>query len=317
MDAVNLSRCVTPTLARSASLAADRKIWEALGGQTLSEYTATQAILPGAVEGGTSLGTIVAHCIERYFEIFDEVDDPTEVSGMPLTGMPAVQIVRAQSPDGGSVDGLAGSVSVSASASASRHSPSGSVQSYPSFVDDESSIDDAMLVMPVGSSMATNSEPGPSAWAAGAGPNAAKYRPARHRAGRSKDLSAAPPPSSFAAPAPTPGPNAGGARSVVGYATYVRPSARANAQKARSTISIEKGGPLGSGSGSGGGMGGGVGKGSIAVGRGTTRKGSGSAVEAMGVTASGFFTAPAGTPGDSERRDESSLSPPAPGPPRP
>jgi Rho GTPase-activating protein 1 len=47
-------------------------------------------------------------------------------------------------------------------------------------------------------------------------------------------------------------------------------------------ISIEKGGPAGT-----------VGKkGTITIGRGTTRKSSGAAVEALSVTAAGFFSPP-------------------------
>ena len=57
--------------------------------------------------------------------------------------------------------------------------------------------------------------------------------------------------------------------------------------KARSAISVEKNGssPIGNAS---------LRRGSITIGKGATRKGSGAAVEAVGITASGFFAPPGG-----------------------
>ena len=61
--------------------------------------------------------------------------------------------------------------------------------------------------------------------------------------------------------------------------------AYASTNKAKSMYSIENG------TGTAGGR-----KGSISVGRGTTRKSSGAGVEAIGITAEGFFSAPSSAP---------------------
>jgi Rho GTPase-activating protein 1 len=124
--------------------------------------------------------------------------------------------------------------------------------------DEDEDIDDAMLVMPLG--------PG--------SPSAAQTTfktPHRTGASRSSTLSAAR--SLHAAPAD-------GSVRTAGMGTVGK-------SRARSLVSVERAGPPGSGSRSG----------SIAVGRGTVRgKASGAGVSAIGVTASGFFTAPREAP---------------------
>ncbi|KAG9315979.1 hypothetical protein JVU11DRAFT_3637 [Chiua virens] len=132
--------------------------------------------------------------------------------------------------------------------------------------DDEDSIDDAMLVMPIG--------PGGNAGSSW------------NREGRTLNPAMASCPGSAATPAfpyqprqrKTPSP-AVGVRSVINDPNF------ATRSRARSTLSIEK---IGNGVGTG--------RGSISIGRGTLRKASGSGVEAMGITAGGFFTPPASPP---------------------
>ncbi|KAH7923341.1 hypothetical protein BV22DRAFT_1036424 [Leucogyrophana mollusca] len=201
-----------------------------------------------STEAKTTLGAVIKLCIQRYYEIFDEVRDPAE----------AVQrSVRSPSPP-----------------SSSASSSSGPKQPRPlSLNGDDDDIDDAMLVMPIGpsttggpSSMATSERTINLGGGSGGG---ISYQP-RQRKG----------------PVNASG-SGGGVRSVNtdtingnggGYSYASR-------SRARSTISIE-----------GGGNGGGFGRGSISIGKGTMRKSSGAAVEAVGVTAGGFFSPPGTAP---------------------
>jgi len=172
---------------------------------------------------------IVKLCIQRYYEIFDEVQDRSEA--LP----PARSFTEddVASSDSSSPRVMAAPTMGSATKrlSALSHSTSNP--------DDDESIDDTMLVMPVGS---TAGAP-PSTW----GP-----------------MSRGRPRSELSSPAHT-----------LGYAA--RAAGPGQVHGARSTISIEKtSGTI-------------RGKGSVSIGRGTVRKAGGAGVEALGVTASGFF----------------------------
>ena len=124
MDAYNLSRCVTPTLARSNNVGVDIKIWATPGGPSMQNSAPQPVTL---APGSMTLGIIIVQCIDHYFEIFDEVPDRTEARPMPAAS------VEHQRND--------------------RHTASLSLPSgRNSYIDDEDSIDDAMLVMPVGPS---------------------------------------------------------------------------------------------------------------------------------------------------------------------
>lgn len=253
MDASNLAICVAPTLVCSKSIIVDLEICKVTTASSMSTSGSQSNIQRPTSTSSNTLGNIIVLCIQRYYEIFDELPDRTEAR--PISN-----------------------ASGQRSDSASRHSSSPSDLSSnkrdSSFFNDEDDIDDAMLVMPLGPNASGSRVPSspPSAWAPGAGPSAAKYKP-RHRTAKSKDSQ------DFNGQATT-------VRSMhtMGVATngggYASPSGRA-----KSTISIEKGGVPGTSR-----------RGSIAIGRGTTRKGSGSAVETIGVTANGFFTAPASAP---------------------
>ncbi|CAK5266962.1 unnamed protein product, partial [Mycena citricolor] len=161
------------------------------------------------------------------------------------------------------------SASSSASSSAYEYRPPSprrqSVRSAHSQNDDED-LDDGMLVMPIGPGSPMAASP-PSAWGSSS-PNGhsngqGTFRP-RHRTTLSG------------------GGSLGGTRSIMsGGGAF-------GSVRSRSLISVEKGsGPMGVGT---------VGKrGSIAIGRGTT-KASGAAVEAVGITAEGFFAPPVSSP---------------------
>lgn len=127
-----------------------------------------------------------------------------------------------------------------------------------SIIDDED-INDEMLVMPLGPSGRNRGDSTASSPPTAWGNNGSS--PLSHRHSSSKDWKSV---------------AASGNGNGNGYGTQ---------GKAKSMISIEKGGE------------GTMRKGSIAIGRGTVRgKGSGSGVEAMGVTAAGFFSAPDAPP---------------------
>ncbi|KAF7364686.1 Rho GTPase-activating protein 8 [Mycena venus] len=208
-----------------------------------------------AAEGKTTLGTVVKLCIQRYFEVFDEVHDRTEALSPPRALGESSESSSTSSTSGGDARRF-------------------SVRSQ----NEDEDIDDEMLVMPIG--MASPTGPPPSAWGAAANTSAgtSTWR-ARHR-------------SMGSGAASTMTGNGGGARSVLsnGGGAY-----GSTAGRTRSLVSVEKGSAA-AGTGT-------VGrKGSIAVGRGTTRKASGAAVEAVGITASGFFSAPISSPGEEPTR---------------
>ncbi|KAJ7174037.1 CDC42 rho GTPase-activating protein [Mycena crocata] len=263
MDAHNLAVVLCPNLVASKTNPA-RDVWMCgvPGGPALfarapspSPKLPTGSNAAALAEGRTTLGTVVKLCIQRYFEVFDEVRDRTEA--LP----PRAPHSHAES-----------SASSSASSTSDFRAPSPrrqSVRSAQSQNEDED-IDDAMLVMPIGMEHGQNGNGNghvhgaaspPSAWGIAAAGQNSTFRP-RHR--------------STLSGAATTGNNT---RSVISGGGGVYGSSRA-----KSLVSVEKGAAGGVGT---------VGrKGSISVGRGTTRKASGAAVEAIGITAEGFFSAP-------------------------
>ncbi|KAF9013087.1 hypothetical protein BDQ17DRAFT_1396266 [Cyathus striatus] len=223
MDAHNLAVVITPNLVKGSNPARDVMMCAVPGGPVLFAPAPTQSLSSSITssssgsEGKTTLGAIVKLCIDRYYEIFDEIRDRSEAI-LPRT-VPA---------DGG--EGRR---------------------------DDESEdIDDTMLVMPLGPTHRSmksiqhggGSVPVPS-WATNGNTlNANKNR--------SRSSSSSPSPAhSF---------------------SHNNGSAYANntvAARARRSITIGR-----------------------SAGGGTVRKSSGAAVEAHGVTASGFFSPPKGAP---------------------
>ena len=217
---------------------------------------------PLELDGGTTtFGQIFQLCIERYYEVFDDIPDRTEALSDDAQELVIDHSTFFRTP------------------SPSLKSP----QSYrrDSMIDDDEDIDDAMLVMPLGPSASSKSQntstappsqaPPPSAWSASQGtsstlvnpPYKPRVRPT-HSNVASRDLT--------------------GSRSMHSATnTY----GSAIGRSARSMISIEKYDRQGTVT---------ARKGSITVGRGTSKKSSGSGVEAMGITASGFFAPPPSAP---------------------
>lgn len=229
---------------------------------TLSRPTSTATLaqlqsLPEA-EGKTTLGIVIALCIRRYYEIFDEVVDRHE----------AVAPWRAMRSHGRLTDGAS--------------SESGSPR-QPTYVlgdgDDEDDIDDEALFMSVG--IENKSQPhlsapsgAPSAWGSIPPPHLAK----RYKSTLSNGNDAR---STYN----------DSSSSVSAYNGPQRSShIHTGNSKARSMVNVESS-ALSSTHGSGG-----TRRGSITIGRSTTRKGSGAAVEAVSVVAGGFFTSPTSEP---------------------
>ena len=225
MGAHNLAIVLCPNLVSGSSPAKDIAMCTLPGGPAL--HPELTAGLPSPPQGRTTLSLIVKLCIQRYYEIFDEVQDRSEA--LPPTRSFTEEDVTSSS---------------SSSPRVVYGAPIGNPTkrlSALSGLDDDESIDDTMLVMPTGGAP-------PSTW----GPINAGSGMSRGR------------PRSELSPVHT-----------LGYA--VRAAGSGQVHHARSTISIEK---------TNGTM---RGKGSVSIGRGTVRKAGGAGVEALGVTASGFF----------------------------
>ncbi|KAI0315610.1 hypothetical protein OF83DRAFT_1131219 [Amylostereum chailletii] len=256
MDAHNLAIVLCPNLVSSSSPARDIMMC-AVGGGVVLPPSLNGGAPPPQHEGRTTLGMLIKLCIQRYYEVFDEVEDRSEALPLPRTP-------DGDAPSSGSSSPRMPNAQFKRMSVLSKGSSNRDSRGF----DDDESIDDAMLVMPIG--------PGggpPSSWAgAGSttvGPGA--FRP-RHRTGLSGGGSRG---SSSAAKSMHTMGNGAGNGGVGGGA------------RAHSTISVENGTMR---------------RGSISVGRGTTRKASGAAVQAIGVTASGFFSAPPGAPPVPSRR---------------
>ncbi|KAK0457422.1 uncharacterized protein EV420DRAFT_1629839 [Desarmillaria tabescens] len=218
MDAHNLAVVLTPNLVSGTNPVKDVMMCTIPGGPAVfqSSVQSNPAVL---AESKTTLGM-------RYYEIFDEVRDRTEA--LPL---------RLPQEDS---RGSSGASSLLSSPKAPVHVLQND--------DEEDSIDDEMLVMPIGPAHGHHPNPSisgpPSAW------NGSTFKP-RHRStlsgssGKVKSM-----------------PDGGGGGG--GYQTVTT--------KARSMISIESGN------------------------RGRIGKLLGRGVEAIGITAEGFFTAPVTAP---------------------
>jgi Rho GTPase-activating protein 1 len=248
MDAHNLAIVLCPNLIAGSNALRDVSICSVPGGRTMHD---SQKPMPVAPEGKSTLGMVIKLCIQRYYEVFDEVHDRSEA-------IPGQNASHVESPTSSEVSSTTGSLQPN------RELPN----------DDDEDIDDAMLVMPIGPNrthVAGSIQNGaPSAWGAPAIP----YKPRLRRATTS-------PPKRDARSMHTMSERSNGHGNGNGNNGQIY----ATINRARSLISIEK---VGTGT-----VGG---RGSIAVGRGTSRKSSGAGVEAIGITAEGFFTAPSSAP---------------------
>lgn len=259
MDAHNLAIVICPNLVKSSDPMQDVLLCSVPSGPSMSSTPSTTAAPADAVptsstetsDGGTTLGSIVKLCIQRYYEIFDEVHDRAE----------AVSPSTRRSPSPPSSEGSSGLQLKQARPLSLRS--------------DDEDIDDAMLVMPIGpsgSGAAVSNENLASVWGGGgADANVFPYQPRRRKF-----------------PATNEARNGGGSNgNGIGFVNDESRNGAGHRHRspARSTISIEH---LGSAFGSR--------RGSISIGHGTLRKTSGSGVEAMGITADGFFTPPSTVP---------------------
>lgn len=254
MDAHNLAIVLGPNLLAGSNPIQDVMLCSVPGGPSLGGAPRTPSSPP--TEARNTLGAILKICIQRYYEVFDEVPDRSE----------AVPLARSTLKDSSLVP------SESSSASGS---PEPTNRPHSHHTDDDS-LDDGMLVMPIGpshdfkSQQAADGAAGvpPSAWGSPTDGGPAPYK-VRRRPNK---------PTAAVRSMHTPG----GDKNVASGHGF--PSSNS---KARSMISIDKGSTLG---------GPGSRVGSISVGRGTMRKSAGSGVEAISITAAGFFAAPDNAP---------------------
>ena len=236
MDAHNLTIVLCPNLVSSSNPIRDVMMCATSNAPTqFPGASPSLSSSTNSLESKTTLGSVIKLCIQRYYEVFDEIQDRSEAVAPPT-----------------STDETA---SVSSSGSSSPKPAR-----FPAFLDDDEEIDDEMLVMPIGPAGSRAQGVAPSAWS---------YKP-RHRNTLSKSSSASGLRSMHAADAKSN--TSGNGSGAVG--------------KAKSMISIERGTT---------GVAGGR-KGSISIGRGTTKKSVGSGVEAINITASGFFAPPQSAP---------------------
>ncbi|PPQ95284.1 hypothetical protein CVT26_014858 [Gymnopilus dilepis] len=259
MDATNLAIVVCPNLVKSSNPMRDVMMCSVpLYGHTSTSTLAstrppvTQPNSAESMEGKTTLGMVIAFCIRRYYEIFDEVVDRSEA-------VAPWRALRNQGFDGGS-------------------SGSGSPTQATYVLGDEEDDEDLPANGDAGFGQAGPSVSSDTSFCSNAHMGTQRYGTKRHKNTLSNASSSKVARSMF---------NDSSASSAAPSAW----SGTVRNGKAKSVINIEGGhseGPLGTGTVRKGGT--------ISVGRGTTRKGSGAAVEAVSVVAEGFFTPPAGAP---------------------
>jgi Rho GTPase-activating protein 1 len=249
MDSHNLAVVLCPNLVASGDPAKDVAICAVPGIKTMSG-----AAPFSPTPGQATLGMVIKICIERYYEIFDEVRD------------------RSEPVDASHLDPNVGDVTPSSGNSSPDPAQYDDAEEHPSVLEEEEEeIDDAVLVMPLGpsSSNSTGNLKGKgnstaalsAATAAGSNP---PYEP-RHRKKKSQ-----------------PNMRSSTSTHASAYTAASGPSPNhvyTSQGKAKSTISIGSTSFKNK-------------HGTISVGRSTKGKSVGSGVEAMGVTAAGFFSSP-------------------------
>jgi len=238
MDAHNLAIVFTPNLIKSSNPIRDVQMC------TIPSFSGSASSSKDS--HSPTVGLIIKVCIERYFEIFDEVQDRSEA-------IPAAPVDNDE-------------------------------HATPQVSDDDD-LDSPMLVMPVRPSslprIVTNSRLPPSAWGSGTnGNDDLSYKPRQQTRNRRVPSShhdfdnASPVAESFSSGA-----------AIRSVATGGTSAPFPSISKSRSMISIEKNsGPMSPS---------GTRRGSIRLGsrtsKGTIGKSAGAAVEALGITAAGFF----------------------------
>jgi Rho GTPase-activating protein 1 len=250
MDATNLAMMVTPNLLKGSNPVRDimmSSVPVRTAGMGMSAGTAISTFAPesseqsGNAEGKTTLGMVIAFCIRRYYEVFDEVTDRSEAVAPWRTIETAAGGAMGEDASGTYVLGEDEDLDDELSDIHANAGPSNRLSAAFKRHRQKNSVESNTLSTSVRSFYEGSTGTSPSAWNTRFPPNL--------------------------------------------YAT-----ATTNG-KARSVISIEN--AAGSASAIGNAT---LRRGSITIGKGAARKGSGSAVEAVSVTASGFFAPPAGAP---------------------
>jgi len=231
MDSLNLAIVICPNLVKGSNPARDVAMVSVPGTPAFFDRPSSDDGNGTNPQGErrATLGMVIALCIRRYYEIFDETMDPSE----------AVPPWRTLHHDNLSASGAAPG------------SPEQPMYVLSNEGEDEEDLDDDRLQKSVSPPASYNPSP-----------------PKRHKTTLSSESNSR---SIHTRIGETNG--SIGSNGYVPYPTY---------GKAKSMISIENGGASSNGSRTR--------KGSITIGRGTTRKSSRASVEAIGVTAEGFFS---------------------------
>ena len=245
MDALNLAIVICPNLLKGSNQARDVAMVSVPGTPAFFDRPSSNDGNGKNPQGErpATLGMVIALCIRRYYEVFDEVMDPSEA-------VPAWRALHG--------DTLRG--------------PEQPMYVLSNEGEEEEDLDDDKLQKRVSPPL---SWVGASSASSNSVSSSTLPPPKRHRSTLSSGSNSEINPPTRSMHTLIGETNGSIRTSDVQYPTY---------GKAKSTISIENTGASSNESGT---M-----KGSITIGRGTTRKGSGANVETVGVTAGGFFSAP-------------------------
>lgn len=262
MGDYNLAIVLTPNLVKGSNPMRDVAVCAVAGVPAIPN---TNTASPNPQEGRTTLGTIIALCIRRYYEIFDELRDPAEPIGSPS----------------GSSHGHSQPSFLSSQMSSLSPLSTPSEASYVIHDPTDDDLDDDDLDMP------------PSAGYSHRRGNSSHLQRQQQQSIQNGSGVGSPPSawSATGAVATSSGkrhrstPSAGTAQTIMADSKSIQgPGGVPTHGRAKSLVSVEKGSGLP-----------GHRKGTISIGRGT-KKTSGAAVEAMGVTAEGFFSPPKEAP---------------------
>jgi Rho GTPase-activating protein 1 len=246
MDAANLAIVFCPNLVSSGDVMRDVQICKVPGvSSKLPQPLPSSPTSPSSPNSTrsprTTLGSVIRLCIERYFEIFEDLRDRSEA-------VPS-RIITAEKP--------------------SEVVPSDDVSTQQTVSEDD--LDDTMLVMPIGPSPTSDlpNSKTPTSALPPSGPSV--WTPTRSRPRGNSRTGNGPPPSAMKA-VPAPSTRGSTATSV------------SKGKGGRSLLSIEKG----------------IGNGKVTIGKSVAgrRRVSGAGVEAVDVTAQGFFAPPSSTPSE-------------------
>ena len=284
MDAHNLTIVLCPNLVRSANPVRDVQMCAIQSGSSVPSSNAMTGPDSGEVIGSqkklhedrdkTTLGMIIKLCIERYWDIFHDVADPVASSNH-------VRTLRSQTLEGSSYQ-LSPEIT-----------PTPDPQSLlPTHLtvaegdgEGDEDIDDTMLVMPIepGPGLGKYRSDAPVSWAKGVQGTRLPGIPPATASGsispsstRANNIQI---PNSISSDSNSPSRSTHSSSvndTVTPYPTYSKARSFFNNQSGMSGTNPRRG--------------------PISVGKGTARKSRGSGVEAMGITAEGFFAPPSAFP---------------------